>query len=311
MKKPIFLLFVLVLFACLLTVSAFAADTVYLDGTTYSTLADAVAAVDDGGTVILTTNYATPTGAALALPAKKVTITAQNGAVLTIRRALMLGGNTTFANIQIANGAAANLDFIYARGHVLTIGDGVTTTQNATTKRYLSLFAGGAANAACVDGSIVVKSGTWRGIFTGNYSGTQTGTVYVRIEGGSLVGGAVNIGSLNSGKPTADTRITVTGGSIPEIKVSANFGGIYSVTLSGGSVTKLSTDATVDLTAGGCVRIARSTVKLRPARRTATRLPSPTAYMRFPSHRWTAPAKPQARTPTLQPLLQRCLSAAR
>ena len=65
MKKPIFLLSVLVLFACLLTVSAFAADTVYLDGTTYSTLADAVAAVDDGGTVILTTNYATPTGAAL------------------------------------------------------------------------------------------------------------------------------------------------------------------------------------------------------------------------------------------------------
>ena len=39
MKKPIFLLSVLVLFACLLTVSAFAADTVYLDGTTYSTLA--------------------------------------------------------------------------------------------------------------------------------------------------------------------------------------------------------------------------------------------------------------------------------
>ena len=262
MKKPIFLLSVWALFACLLTVSAFAADTVYLDGTTYSTLADAVAAVDDGGTVILTTSYATPTGAALTLPAKKVTITAQNGAVLTIRRALMLGGDTTFANIQIANGAASNLDFFYARGHVLTIGDGVTTTQNATTKRYLSLFAGGAANAACVDGSIVVKSGTWRGIFTGNYSGTQTGTVHVRIEGGLFVGGAVNIGSLNSGKPTAETRITVTDGIIPEIKVSENFGGTYSVMLSGGSVTKLAADATVDLTAGGCVRIGTSTGKI-------------------------------------------------
>ena len=80
MKK----LIVLSLFFCLvLSIGVLAADTVYLDGTgatdgAYLTLADAAAAVDDGGTIVVTGNTSTPTGAMLTLPEKTLTITSSN-----------------------------------------------------------------------------------------------------------------------------------------------------------------------------------------------------------------------------------------
>ncbi|MBQ4297949.1 MAG: hypothetical protein II771_06605, partial [Clostridia bacterium] len=89
--------------------------TVYVDGTgtkpgSYLTLPEAAAAVADGGTIVVSGDTATPSSAATTLPAKALTITSENGAKLTIGRALILNGDTTLRSITIANAASDGLD---------------------------------------------------------------------------------------------------------------------------------------------------------------------------------------------------------
>ena len=102
MKNTFRVVIFLVLALCL-CMAAFAADTVYVDGVgtsanCYATLADAVEAVADGGTVVLTADYATPTGSATHLAKKSFTLTAQNGAVLTLGRTFFIYGDVVFDN---------------------------------------------------------------------------------------------------------------------------------------------------------------------------------------------------------------------
>ena len=258
MKKSIFLA-MSVFLLCLCIPSIGAAETVYLDGKSteagvYTTLDSAVAAVENGGTVVVVGDTATPTSGAMYLDEKDVTITAQNGAVLTVGRALFLGGTTKFENITIANGASSNRDFIYCRGHKLVIGKNVTTVASTATKRYLSIFAGTNTGTA-TGGDVTVQSGTWRNLYAGNYEGTFNGTVSVLIDGATISGGSVYIGNL-SGTSAATCDLTVKSGSITAIKGTA---AAYTVTLQGGSVTSLAVDATVDLAVGGSVTVGAYT----------------------------------------------------
>ena len=222
MKKVLLIFFL----AFVLTLTVFAADTVYLDGTgvtdgAYTTLYDAAAALKSGGDIILTgdvniTSATTlPEGVAL-------NITAQNGAVLNLGARLTLGGETTFDNITI-NNASSSYQLIVAAGNPVTFGEGVATTTNGTALVY-PVIVGGNYNTACTKGShITVKGGTWRNIYGANYNGAFTGnstvdftggTVLVTLSGGSYSGNYEGTATLNIGGDAVVKHNTVGGASL-------------------------------------------------------------------------------------------------
>ena len=261
--KKVALFAIVFLFTMCMCICVFAAETVYLDGTgtnvgAYATLPEAAEAVDDGGTIIVSGDTTTPT-TAYTLPAKTITITSQNDAVLTLGRVLIASGDLAFENIAIANGTATNADFIYANGHNLTIGDGVTTIASTSTKRYISLAAGINTGTCAGSGTVTVKSGTWRNVYGGNYQGDFSGSASIVFEGGALSGGSMTLGNVSKGTNTASVTVTVSGGSGTTIQSGSIPAASYTVTLTGGTVSKLNLDATVAPAVGGSVTVADGT----------------------------------------------------
>ncbi|MBQ9429345.1 MAG: hypothetical protein IJU41_07380, partial [Clostridia bacterium] len=262
MKKLLFLLAVSAL-GVLLTFASFAASTVYVDGVgtdtdCYATFPEATAAVDNGGTVILTANITTRTGSGgETWAAKDITVTSNGSAVLTFGRVVNLGGDTTFENIKIANAASSGLDILYCCGHDLVIGDGVTTTINSSTSRYLIIYAGTGTTVATIDNTITVKSGTWRSIYTGSNNANCSGQSTVNFLGGTITGGGLLAGGLTSSKTTnVDSTFNIYGGTVANVGLGASAAPTYEFNLCGGAtVTKLSVPANVDLTNGGKVQI--------------------------------------------------------
>lgn len=252
-------LFILALCFCIATVAA--ESTVYLDGVgtdanCYATLADAVEAVADGGTVVLTADYATPTGSATHLPQKSFTLTAQNGAVLTLGRTFFIYGNVVFDNITIKNGAASTVDFIYCSGYSLTVTSSVTTV--AKSGRYTTIFAGTSdvSKYPIVPTASEIKlyGGDWNVMYGANYKGTFTNTVDILIDGATLHG-TFYIGN-KSGTSDGTCNLTVKSGSLSTVEGTA---GAYSITLNGGSVESLALDATVAPEVGKTVTVSAAT----------------------------------------------------
>lgn len=231
-----------------LCLAAFAAeDTVYVDGVgtdanCYAKLEDAVGAVADGGTVVLTANYATPTGSAMHLPKKSFTLTAQNDAVLTLGRTFFIYGDVIFDNITVKNGAGSTVDFIYCSGYSFTVTSSVTTV--AKSGRYTTIFAGtsDASKYPIVPTESEVKlyGGDWNVVYGANYKGTFTNTVDILVDGATLHG-SFYIGN-KSGTSEGTCNLTVKSGSLSTVSGTA---GAYSITLNGGSVESLELDATV------------------------------------------------------------------
>ena len=261
MKKFAWALTICALALCM-TAGALAAQTVYLDASgangAYTTLPAAAEAVDNGGTIIVSGNTTTPT-TAYTFPDKDLTITSEGGAVLTLGRVLIARGDLTFENITIANGTGANVDFIYANGHDLTIGEGVTTVANTSTKRYISLAAGINTGTCTGSGTVTVKSGTWRNVYGGNFQGTFGGSAEIVFAGGALSGGSMILGNVSTGANTATVTATVGGGSVTTIQGGSVPCAAYTVTLTGGSVNKLNLDATVAPGVGGSVTVKSGT----------------------------------------------------
>lgn len=261
MKKFALVTIIFMLAICM-TVCAFAAQTVYLDASgedgAYTTLPEAAEAVDNGGTIIVSGNTTTPT-TAYTLPAKDITITSEEGAVLTLGRVLIASGDLKFENITIQNGTGANVDFIYANGHDLTIGEGVTTVASTSTKRYISLAAGLNTGTCAGSGTVTVKSGTWRNVYGGNFQGTFSGSASIVFAGGTLSGGSMILGNVSKGTNTATVTATVSGGTVTTIQGGTVPCASYAVTLTGGSVNKLNLNATVAPTLGGSVTVVDGT----------------------------------------------------
>ena len=265
MQKKLITIFVL---CVLFTLSAFAAETVYVDGVgadenCYATLAAAVEKVDSGGTVIITADYSfskTIDGSNV-LPKNEVTIMSENGATLTLGSSLKLSAKVTFENIKIVNGMSSGVDFIYCCGHDLTIGEGVTTEPNGT--RYLTIYAADSLYPCTVDNTITVKSGIWRGIYTGgntksgsNYANSN-GTVTVNIYDDAVISGEkLGLGGKSSSVTTdVVATVNVYGGTVPDIALGGSPVTSYTVNLYGGTMDKISVPVTVDLTNGGEVTI--------------------------------------------------------
>ena len=237
-KSATFLFIFLLIFG--ITLCASAADTVYLDGTgetdgAYTDLASAFAALENGGTLVVTgdtTFGATNEGVTLPAVGGKVTVTGENGAVLTMVRSLTLSSEVAFENINFCSAHSSNGNII-ANGNALTFGEGVTVT--ASSDRYPTLI-GGASSGTLMGGShITVKSGTFRAVYGGNYAGTFNGDSEVYILGGT-VKYAVSGGNLN-GNFTGNATVNI--GGTAAIEYDSN-----NVALIGGTVGSSSSTAT-------------------------------------------------------------------
>lgn len=231
MKRRVFRIMALAMLCALLTVCAFAADVVYLDGTgktdgAETDLKSAVSALPNGGTVIVsgdTTVGTANTGVTLSAVGGKVTITSENGAVLTIARSLTLASELEFDNIRI-HSTATESGNVLCRGHKLTMGAGVTVTK-ASGAFDLALFGGASGGTVTYNSHLVLRGGTWRAVYGGSYAGTFNGTSTVEVSNVTVLGtlSAGNWSGTYNGTPslTADLRggKTVTAGTYKETPV--------------------------------------------------------------------------------------------
>lgn len=225
---------------------------VYIDGTNYASLAAAADALPEGGgTIVVTGAVEHSNDSAVAMPSKPVTITSvyggvdyakTSGAYFGVGRTLQLSADTVFENITIKQTNSTNTyGNIYANGHHLTLGEGITTVSNETSGRMADVYGGSSAGAFTTECThITVKSGAWDNIYGGSYQ-TLNGNSEINIEGGT-------IGSVYGGSRTWHTRgnstVTMTGGTVLYTIAGGNalntnkteFKGNSNVNISGGTV---------------------------------------------------------------------------
>lgn len=247
MKKSLFFATLLI---CIFSLTFFAQAedaVVFADGTTYTTLAEAAAALPDtGGTIVVTGAVVHSNDVAVTLPAKPITVTsvyggtdyaATNGAYFGIGRTLNLGADATFENITIKQtNTTTTYGNIYANGHHLTIGEGVTTVANETTGVMTPIHGGSASGALSSDTHITVHSGAWDVIHGGSYV-TLKGNSVVDIYGGTI--GTVYGGS-RSYNHAGTATINIYGGTIGTVyggSRGCQFNGDVTINMTGGTIT--------------------------------------------------------------------------
>lgn len=224
-------------------------NVVVFTGNKFASLTDAINAVAEGGTVVLAEPYQISDSEALILPAKKIVLTskhggvdyAQSGAYLGLGKALDLSADLTLENVvikQTINNKNA-WGAIYANGHHLTIGEGVVTVANESSKLFPSIFGGSNAKGALDSTYVTVMSGDWNNVFGGGYSDTQTNA---KVE--FLGGNAENVfGGSYAGKFTGNTEVCLKGGFVNNVLNGGSrigtFTGDTLVDISGGTITNL------------------------------------------------------------------------
>ena len=249
------LLIIMAVLCTLLTLSAFAEDTVYLDGTgategAYTDLKTAVSALPNGGTVVVsgdTTVGTTSSGVTLSSVGGKVTITSENDAVLTLARSLTLSSEIEFNNITL-NSAHTSNGRIICNGNKITIGENVVTVP-ASNDRYPSII-GGKAAGTCTGSHVVIESGTWFVVFGGSYAGTFTGNSTVDFTGGTIK--AVLTGGNRTGNFTGNATLNIGGDAVIEYNKYdeiADYMGVIGGTMgySGASACTFNGDITINI----------------------------------------------------------------
>ncbi len=236
--RKLFTVFFLVM---VLAFTAFATDTVYLDGTgatadAETDFATAFAALPNGGTLIVcgdTTFGTSNTGVTLPAVGGKVTIIGTNNATLTMARSLTLSSEVEFSNLNFCAAHASNGNII-AKGNPITFGENVNVT--ASAGRYPTLIGGAADGTLNSDSHITVKSGTFLALYGGNFAGTFNGNSVVDLLGGTVTS-AVAGGNLN-GNFKGSATVNVGGDATVEYYSSTNIG------IVGGTIGSSSATAT-------------------------------------------------------------------
>ncbi|MBQ9428740.1 MAG: hypothetical protein IJU41_04260, partial [Clostridia bacterium] len=181
--------------ALVLCAAASAAEAVvYLDGTgatpgAYTTLQSAVEALpDEGGHIIVCGDTAT-TNTAITLAAKsgKVKITGEGGAKLTIARTLKFSSEVEIDDIELVSSSSAYA-FLYAMGNKVTIGEGVVTSRASSGAIWFALLGGANTGTVEYHSHLVVRAGTFRTIYGGNYQGTFNGSSTVEVSNVTVTG---------------------------------------------------------------------------------------------------------------------------
>lgn len=269
MKK---LLAILLCFSLILPAGIMAqADgtTVYVDPTgattgAYSTLQEAANALPSGGTIVIKTDAntnAANTGTTVTASGKIRVVGETSSVRLSVTRALQIDcPELEIDNLTLVNSSSSSYDFIYARGHNLTIGSGVTTIKSSAN-RFLSVFAG-YPSAACVSsGTITINAGSWNHISGGNGSGagkkTFSGSLTYNLNG--ITANKLYVSGY-AGASTATVTVNITNSTIAETTKtysSGTYSGTYDITLKSGSVgTITNVTPDIDLSDGGTLALS-------------------------------------------------------
>ena len=181
-------LIIAILMSVMLVPCIYAADVVYLDGTgatsgAHTTLSDAVRALPMGGTVIVTGDTVIGTAqAGVTLPkvGGDVKIVGSGDVTLTMARSLTLSNALEIDGVTFHSTAKSSGN-ILSRGNRLTIGENVRVTAE-TGALYPALFGGAGGGTVNYNAHLIIKSGTWRCIYGGNFDGTFNGSATVELS---------------------------------------------------------------------------------------------------------------------------------
>ena len=222
----------------LLSVSVFAAegDVYYLadgkngDGSTAQnaggSLADAYAALSDGGTIVVCEPYTISSEFTSIAHSGKLTITSVYGGVdyratknaaIIFASNMYLGGETEFKNIVLTS--AIDYPSIFAYNYSLLLGNGITCKKGETSKTYLSVMGGGKGAYKNKSTNLTINSGTWQRVRGGTAAGgSENYTVNLTINGGEFIE-KVTLGS--SASHDGDIYATINGGTFYQGLVGA------------------------------------------------------------------------------------------
>ena len=241
-----FSLFIMALLCAVLCLSAFAADTVYVDGTgategAYTDFAEAVTALKDGGTIIVsgdTTIGTTSSGVTLTEVGGDLKIVGENGAKLAVARAVNFFNNVEISNITLVySGTSSSYGSVIMRGNSLTIGENVVCEKAGNY--YLSIYGGAGSATTTGNPNIVIKSGEFRRIYGGNSSGTFNGNPVIEIYGGTVGTIGKNAGGTFNGTSTVKLYGGANVGAVTADNITIDLTNLESVT-----TTSLSTEPT-------------------------------------------------------------------
>ncbi len=235
MKKYLSLLFVLML-AAILSVSVFAANTVYLsdngdayaDGLTKETavndMASAIQLVSGGGTIVIVDTYTM--NEPFTEPYHDGVITVTGGTFVfnhpkTSR--YFLNGPTTFEKMKFTYGSAntAKTGMFVCRCNPIVFGEGLTTNKLTVVGAYQDPTSAVEKN---LDTSITISSGTFTtvvGFARGSgHTVAFRGTSHITVNGGNV--SAIYGGSIQGGTYSGATDIVVNGGTVGAVYTAGN-----------------------------------------------------------------------------------------
>ena len=186
----------------------------------------------EGGTVVIASEVVL--GGSLPEHAGTITVTSvyagadhrDYGARLTVSEDINLNGPVVLCDVAVHTTGSSAL-YLSAQGHDLIIDTGVVTT--AGSGHYLTLV--GAKKSADLTGdtSVIVRSGTFGGVYGGGYSGAMTGNTSVLIEGGEITG--ILTGGSHTGAITGNTALTIDAPTAAAFTLSGT--GVWGATYGG------------------------------------------------------------------------------
>ena len=229
--------------AAALCTAAAAADAVYYleNGGTGSglsadapggSLADAYAALPNGGTVVVCGPFSLSKAFIAPSHAKPIIITsvyggkdyAADGARMVLKGNFYCGGDTKFEHITLS--AIGTYLSIFGSNHALTLGEGINSVKSGNSQ-YLSLMGGSRSTYSGAASNLTVQSGTWQRVRGGTAaSGSRNYRIRLTIEGGTFVE-RVTLG--DSGSHDGDITAEIRGGTFRQ--------GIFAATLSSAAET--------------------------------------------------------------------------
>lgn len=194
------------MFVFTLSIGAFAADTVYVNGENgadtgagtleapFSTLQKAFDTVADGGNVIVSGDVTLNDGAEISSK-KKITVSSNNSAKINVGGKLYINAPVTFENVNF--NFTANVPMLFCMGNNVKFGGGIVNTYVGNAPIIYGGTYGGKSgitqSAMCYSGyTLTVESGKWYYVKGGSFrdsEGQPVGTlknVTLNISGGTF-----------------------------------------------------------------------------------------------------------------------------
>lgn len=149
------------------------------------------------GTIIVCGDTTIPSKANLPEHSYPIVITGQDAtgnynATLTFAYHATINGETTFEDLSLYAGNGKYVSYLFANGHPLTMGTGLT----CTGKKYPISVAGGASSSIAGNTVLKLMSGTYHRIFGGGSATNQLdGSARITVDGTVAVNGAMTANS--------------------------------------------------------------------------------------------------------------------